>query len=306
MYIQDLILEITRDCNMNCWFCLRGEPEKVKMCSALFPSIFEGITGIGCLTITGGEPTLYPQFFKDLELYMKHSGITIRVFYIKTNGLIRCTTLVEFSDFLAGYITDEALHPMLEISLDNDRDGIPPDTYDWWRKQMETRPYIGFDDKRGAIYNHIAEGRAEEFYDPDPPRDTRLTPQEWLNFNSRRTTYSRLKDVEWTLENDTDSCEDARLEGWAYVNAKGGVTFYCDFSYESQEKYLLGSVKENTLKSILLNPDTAVKVNQFKQEAELLYQASGVGNNILSHVTTECEVMQMFEPLPIQFFTQYD
>lgn len=62
--IDSLILEVTRRCNMCCPHCLRGDAENMDADIDLIPQIFEGITEVGTLTFSGGEPSLNTKYIR--------------------------------------------------------------------------------------------------------------------------------------------------------------------------------------------------------------------------------------------------
>ena len=58
MYVQDLILEVTRRCNMACEHCLRGDAQNMDMSTEVVDQILEHCDRIGAVTFSGGEPSL--------------------------------------------------------------------------------------------------------------------------------------------------------------------------------------------------------------------------------------------------------
>ena len=68
--IDDLILEVTRRCNMRCPHCLRGEAESLDADIDLIPQIFEGVSEIGMLTFSGGEPSLNTAYITAVVDYI--------------------------------------------------------------------------------------------------------------------------------------------------------------------------------------------------------------------------------------------
>lgn len=68
MNITDLYLIINSRCNLKCPFCIRKNLTFMDdMSMSTVCQIFESIEGIfdniGSVIITGGEPTLHPNFF---------------------------------------------------------------------------------------------------------------------------------------------------------------------------------------------------------------------------------------------------
>ena len=55
---QQLILEVTRRCNMACEHCMRGDAQDMDMDIGLIDKALSSVSDIGCMTFSGGEPTL--------------------------------------------------------------------------------------------------------------------------------------------------------------------------------------------------------------------------------------------------------
>ncbi len=53
--IDYLGIEVTRNCNLECAHCLRGNKENKNISGKILDNIFEGITEIGTLFLTGGS-----------------------------------------------------------------------------------------------------------------------------------------------------------------------------------------------------------------------------------------------------------
>ena len=59
--IYSLSIEITRQCNMCCIHCMRGDAENVNLDPNILNSFLKQVKDITTLTITGGEPSLVPE-----------------------------------------------------------------------------------------------------------------------------------------------------------------------------------------------------------------------------------------------------
>ena len=59
--IENLVIEVGRNCNLNCPHCLRGDANTSGMTNEIVDKIFENISYVQSLTITGGEPFLESQ-----------------------------------------------------------------------------------------------------------------------------------------------------------------------------------------------------------------------------------------------------
>lgn len=97
IYVESLAINITNICNMDCEFCLRDGSRQGKLDLALIPKIFEGISKVDTLTITGGEPSMYPEAVKAITDYLvcHKDDIQINGMFIATNGKVYCQELVD-------------------------------------------------------------------------------------------------------------------------------------------------------------------------------------------------------------------
>lgn len=88
MYYSELAIEVTRRCNMGCAHCLRGEAENLNMPDEYLERFFEHVEGVGCITFTGGEPTLNLWTIEHTLDICKKRNIPVDSFYIVTNGKV--------------------------------------------------------------------------------------------------------------------------------------------------------------------------------------------------------------------------
>ena len=86
MDIQNLVLEITRRCNMHCAHCQRGEAEDKDMDFAVIDRILELADSVQSVTFTGGEPSLYIPAIRYFFEKAKALGKMPYWFYVVTNG----------------------------------------------------------------------------------------------------------------------------------------------------------------------------------------------------------------------------
>lgn len=100
--IQNLVIEVTRRCNMACNHCMRGETENVDIDTQSIDTFLDSVKNIGSITLTGGEPTLSVDKLKYILNAIKTRNIEIMDFYLVTNGK---------------EIPDEFMHVMLDYYL---------------------------------------------------------------------------------------------------------------------------------------------------------------------------------------------
>lgn len=84
--LQSLVIETTRECNMCCAHCLRGEQQDLTMPNDILEKTFRDITYLSELTFSGGEPSLAPEVLTKTLDICKREDICVESFYVATNG----------------------------------------------------------------------------------------------------------------------------------------------------------------------------------------------------------------------------
>lgn len=100
LIINNLYIEVTRNCTMNCAHCLRGEKEKINLNINDIDDLFSNNNNINIikikkLTITGGEPTLNPQVILEIIKKIISKQIDIEHFIMVINGSIYNQSLID-------------------------------------------------------------------------------------------------------------------------------------------------------------------------------------------------------------------
>lgn len=82
----NVVLEITRRCNMSCAHCLRGNAQPKDIKPEILENFFAPLSYIQTLTLTGGEPALRPRLMLDVLEICKKYRVQVGSVYIVTNG----------------------------------------------------------------------------------------------------------------------------------------------------------------------------------------------------------------------------
>ena len=85
---DQVIIEVTRRCNMSCLHCLRGEPQNINISDNVlnnFLTLFKN-QKINTITISGGEPSIVPEKVSKIIHLIKINNIKINNIYLMTNG----------------------------------------------------------------------------------------------------------------------------------------------------------------------------------------------------------------------------
>jgi MoaA/NifB/PqqE/SkfB family radical SAM enzyme len=228
MYINELIFEVTRRCNLACQHCLRGDPQNVDISNETIDKALEGITGIGMITFTGGEPSLAVDRIKYIYEAIKKRDINLGGFYVVTNGKIASRELMNvLTDFYTLVDSCDEYVGSLVISKDQYHVDEGCDTT-----------------KADKLY------RALTFYRPDDRKgDIRML----INEGRARGMGQREVSLENIIVEMNDEDKPERVESTIYINALGDVVPSCDMSFESQEESKIGNVYDKSLSEIVAN-----------------------------------------------------
>ena len=245
--IRSLAINITDICNMECAFCLRGDRGTRKMDLSLIPRIFEGITQVDCITVTGGEPSCYVEAVTAIADYIveHQKDLMVYGFFIVTNAKEYRQELVDavkkvwmlllekcyFGDRIVGFKEVRTYSSILEemhyefgiaVSLDEYHEPIDTMNYFKYRLSGIYSDAKETDFSKGGV---IARGRGEGLP------------------NSHYRSYYDL-----TVEVDEESVDAEEV----YVTVDGKVFADCDMSYDMEaSNEPAGDLHEETLAEIM-------------------------------------------------------
>lgn len=111
--IRTLLLELTRECNLSCKHCFRGESENFYMNPNLINKVFKNTARINTLLLTGGEPLLALNQLERLRDVILSDRTNISEIIIVTNGTI-------LTDEIIAILKDISTRANLEIKVSND------------------------------------------------------------------------------------------------------------------------------------------------------------------------------------------
>lgn len=207
LYVDQLVIEVTRKCNIQCGHCLRGDAECVNIKMKYVDALFSQISSIGSITFTGGEPQLVPGIIDKIRYSAIIHNIDVGNFYCVTNGVKNSK---KFKDVMISWWNFCNDNEISGVDLSNDiwhdeaTDYTTNTNYiedlEFFHKRMRTRQ------SRDAIIN---EGRAK-FYG---------------NRNNEPDNFCKIL---------YDEDQITITEGTLYLNALGKIINGCNWSYMSQ------------------------------------------------------------------------
>ena len=167
---DNLIVEVTRKCNMCCEHCMRGDAENSNLNLDKFTEFINNVDSIGSITFTGGEPTLNINAIKFILHMIKTLNIPVYSFYTVTNGK---------------EITSEFLNIMIDWYIYCIECGGEPDLCGVALSQDEFHEYIEPE--------NIAKLRALSFYRPDDKKTRNWSQVQLIDIGRARNIVSNPK-----------------------------------------------------------------------------------------------------------------
>ena len=233
--LDNLVIEVTRKCNMKCSHCLRGNAENKSMCETHMRDFLSQVRYIDCVTFTGGEPTL-PSGIKAIEKFMEicnDIGIEVGNFYMVTNAKVWRSNLASLINRLYDFCVDNEIST-IDISGDryHESNGISIQNFKY-RLEEE------------LLYQYGIDGMVSIRPDIDP--NYILSEGRGFYFGGKNNNLESI------LYYDEEEELQIR-EGTIYLNCDGQVIVGCDWSYESQktrEDIFLCMANDNLAHAIL-------------------------------------------------------
>jgi len=213
IHIRDLVIEVTRRCNMSCSHCLRGKQENIDMDLSYIETLFSKVQMIGTIILTGGEPSLVPSIVAKILNLAKKYGVEINSFYMTTNATRITnkfiTILMNWVDYCGTFeeYNKNENGPCVEWSNDQFHDRKKQEK---GIKLLKMLSFTGPKTHRIVDTSHlIKQGRAIDNH------NAQELPEEYFELEE----YSTYVYVESCL----------------YLNCHGVVICGCNWSYQSQD-----------------------------------------------------------------------
>lgn len=86
--VEEMIMEVTRWCNLDCWHCSRGEAQNAFMSFETINNLLSNVDEISTLVISGGEPLIAVPQLNAISDGISRMGIKVNQISIITNGTI--------------------------------------------------------------------------------------------------------------------------------------------------------------------------------------------------------------------------
>ena len=252
MDIENLFLEVTRMCTLECEHCLRGDRRKEYMSTETINNAFKGVKKVDKLLITGGEPLLAIRQINDVILAIKNNNVKVKEILIISNGTV-------ISERIINVLTE--LSKLGKLRL--------PISYDYFHYLELVR--LGLLEKRqhnAQVFTQLfASGDYGSFEEPrclnklinpigktlklSPERLGEINRLSGINYRiASETELKMLTDNEVEYDAETNS-----VDGRVSIDVYGNVTAYSlSFDSEDEEIYKYSSnINEIGLYRAILN-----------------------------------------------------
>ncbi len=219
MNIYEIVIEVTRRCNMKCAHCLRGKPQNKTQKEEHLRNLLRQVSYISTVTFSGGEPTLpsgLEMINKFIDLCHNYE-VDVGNWYIVTNGKVwrkelprtiwRLNNLCSDNEISGIDVSDDQFHESNAIEREDFIYQLEEGLYE---EGLDPHEEININ-RRGEIHSVINEGNAKE------------------NFIGHRDMIGE------SLIYHYNDWEMDISEGTLYLNCNGDLILGCDWSYESQE-----------------------------------------------------------------------
>lgn len=228
---MNLIIEVTRKCNMQCCHCLRGDSQNKNIKLEYITKILENIKDNDIyydITFSGGEPSLNTQAIRHYINECKRLNINHSYFYIATNGVNNNNS--DFIMLLLELYTMSDEKKLCQVQLSND------DYHDdlYFQDDSIINGLSFFNKKYNndyESYDTINEGRG------------------WGGRNATKHDMSYYDDFQEFI-NDIP----------IYLNCNGYLINGCDWSYKSQNRPDLKLCHVDNFNSFYNNNDSKLKI----------------------------------------------
>jgi organic radical activating enzyme len=216
IHIQELTIEVTRRCNLECPHCLRGDIQKRNIPLIYVENVFKEVDSIGTITFTGGEPFLVINRIEQIMNLAKMYNVEIQNFYIATNGTINTKKVLKVLMDLYIQCTDNEISAV-EVSTDQFHIDGGADV-DFYSTYLSILKFVRERDKGKDDYRQLKKEGRNKY-----TNGANLVTEETYSVDCYNDTYN--------------------VEGIIYINAKGEIIAGCDWSYESQKDHVIGNCK---------------------------------------------------------------
>ena len=242
--VKTLLIELTRNCNLECRHCFRGDSQNVYMNPEIIDYIFKHVCRVNSFLLTGGEPFLAKEQLERVCYNISKDVMNIGNLIIVTNGTI-------LSDDIIKMLLKINEKTDLEIRLSNDifhnielqKKGLE----EIRDKNVELmKLFFNVYEPNDKIYVIDKIGRAKNLTNEDLDEINKLNTKIKYVFSNNRVLLEYRKTYPLPK-----LMEDNVIEGTLNIDVYGNIT-PTYYSYENEDKNSYSKIKRNkSLKRVI-------------------------------------------------------
>lgn len=248
--LNQLVLETTRKCNLQCKHCMRGEKQNVDLTKNIVDMIFNNkeIRGIKTICFTGGEPTLNADIIIYTIDKIINEHLEVGNIVMETNGQIFNQKLIEafnrFNEYRNNYINNYLNNTFKGNAYMREqirKNNIDENVYicfsvDKFHQKIEKDVKFAYvKNARGLKFNIISKMAEDEIYKTG-------------NATVGKEFKYRLNPISYYQEANYYIIPNA-----LYITVDGNITSEVIGQFSDIDKTNLGHISKVTIKDILTN-----------------------------------------------------
>lgn len=258
LLLDGLCFEVTRKCNQECAYCMRGKAQNIDInyeaIDKLFKNEFYKVTDINYLSFSGGEPLLNVGAIEYIINTIIENDIYVSDISMITNGLIYDESLIKALDRLNKKL-GKISYEQISYYPDQFHKPMPIDV-----KNKYSRGDFLYKD----IFTYLKD---EEIYNTGLARENGIGTREEPNYREPIFYHEQEDKILFYPGNERKRNKDGfqlRKVQDIFINALGYVLATGDGEYNMMDKYNLGNILDKDIVRISTNVDTYKKVKYKK------------------------------------------
>lgn len=270
----ELMVEITRKCNLRCEHCLRGDAQNVTMSREIIDRIFEDAADCKEVLFTGGEPLLALDEIEYFVDKIIKSDWTTSNIAMTINGTIRDKRLIDIADRFCQSKEERTFNIIISDDEFHDKDA----------SNRAVKFYQNFKVKNGVIIipqiftiigkqqEFTLTGRAIEFYKNHPQLDGKWTVRKEEQTNHRIC-----------IMGDMIPCA-------MYLTVYGGFESYVGENFETVDRLSYGSILQSSMSELIDNHNDSCVVSCHDAFLINYYNNLNNSNDLFSELVSQVTV----------------
>lgn len=260
--LYNLMIEVTRKCNLKCEHCMRGEPQNIDMSEDVLKEIFRQVKEIYHLSLTGGEPFLAPQVIENMVDVIIDRKIRIHRCTTVDNGTIlndlgirSINALNRLGKYIYNSVwndnvrnnPEEKLPISISISNSTYHENDVQKAIDFYK--MYANEYVNIDDQ-GEWETGLKDKQGNILKNKDIKSDSIWLKKEGrAKENNLQSKYisDTYRVKFWMNEEETKAAVETGIQ----ICANGNVVLVEPLSFESMDKKNMGNIMNESLSCMI-------------------------------------------------------